>query len=401
MVFSKLAGSVNCLATILSPTGTAVQNYTQMNFNLYDGLVLSGDRVTAVPSGGDGAIVCLWAAALSGAASQVDLIAVRYDANGAMVWDPVHRVISQAAKDQTEQAMTIDGADGAIVAWRDNRSPTASPDIYAVRLLANGAVAPGWTTSGTAISNAARAQYTPAIERDGAGGAWIAWTDERDSLAGPDVYFTHILANGSLAPGFAANGRVLCNATGGQTSVQITRDGSGGLFAVWLDARDGETDLYAQHLDANGNPTTGWAAGGNPVCTDGTAQGQPAVAWVSNGRAIVAWKDARTGTDIVYAAALDAVRGVLDVPRAEPGRLALAARANTSRDWVELQLDAAGPGDVTVTLYDVSGRVQSVRVIAGPARSANVRFEGLRPGLYFASAAGGGEHASTRVVLVR
>jgi hypothetical protein len=183
--------------------------------------------------------------------------------------------------------------------------------------------------------------------------------------------------------------------------VRLAADGSGGCFAVWLDSRDGEVDLYAEHFNATGNPTSGWQPGGNPVCTDGTAQAQPVVGFVSNGRAITAWKDARTGTDIVYAATLDASLGVLDAPRPVPGRLALAPGANPSRDLVELRLDAPESGDVTLRLYDVAGRMSSERVVTGPARSASVRFTGLRPGLYFASAIQHGTQASTRVVVVR
>lgn len=333
-------------------------------------------------------------------ATQIDLVAVRLDANGNMLWNPVYRVVSSAAKDQTEQVMATDDADGTIIAWRDDRSLTR-PDIYALRLMADGTFAPGWPASGTVVSNLARSQYTPAIERDGAGGAWIAWTDERDTLSGPDLYFTHILASGSFAAGFAATGRVLCNAAGSQTGLKITRDGSGGFFAVWLDARDGETDLYAQHVNASGNPTAGWAAGGNPVCTEGSPQAQAAVSWVSNGRAIAAWKDARTGTDIVYAAALDAARGVLDGPRVASGRLSLAAGANPTRGAVELRLDSPDGGEVTVTLYDVSGRVQAEQVVAGPTHAASVRFAGLRPGLYFANATRGGVRAGARVAVTR
>ena len=130
-------------------------------------------------------------------------------------------------------------------------------------------------------------------------------------------------------------------------------------------------------------------------------QGQAAVGWVADGRAITAWKDPRTGTDIVYAATLDAALGVLDAPRALPEGLALAASVNPARDGVGLRLDAAEAGDVTVTLYDVSGRVRSERSVAGPAWGAEVRFDRIPPGLYFASAAQNGDRAQAKVVVVR
>jgi len=183
--------------------------------------------------------------------------------------------------------------------------------------------------------------------------------------------------------------------------VQLARDGSGGVFAVWLDARDGEADLYAQHLNATGDPTAGWPAGGTAVCTDATPQQQPAIDLVSTGRAITAWNDARTGTSIVYAAALDATRGVLSVPLAPASHLTLAATTNPARGGLELRLNAGDTGDVRVTLLDVSGRVRAERTVTGPARERAVRFDGLEPGLYFARASRAGASTLTRIAVLR
>ena len=126
----------------------------------------------------------------------------------------------------------------------------------------------------------------------------------------------------------------------------------------------------------------------------------PALNLVSPGRAIVAWNDARTGTDIVYAAALDAARGVLDVPRAAAAGLALAPGANPAHGGIELRLDAAGPGDVRVTLFDVAGRVQAERIVAGPVRATHLHFDGLRPGLYLARATQAGANTNTRIAVL-
>jgi len=236
---------------------------------------------------------------------------------------------------------------------------------------------------------------------DDAGGAWIAWVDERDTLSGPNIFFTHMLASGTPAAGFPTGGRALCAATGIQSEVQIVRDGSGGLFALWLDARDGETDLYAQHLDTSGNPTAGWAANGVAVCTDPTAQSGPALGAVSSGRAIAAWSDPRTGTAVVYAAALDATKGVLGVPAPATARLALAPRTNPGRGSVDVRIDAAGPGEVRVQVFDVSGRLRAERSISGPTQAFAVRFERLEPGVYLVSALQDGARSLARVAVLR
>ena len=402
LVLSKLAGAINCMVTVVSPTGVGTETPNSIPVGNGQAANITNDRVTAVPSGTDGAIAMLLLPNIDGfTATGIDILAVKVDAAGQMAWTPPSRAITAAVRDQGDQVAVPDGAGGIIAAWLDLRVSTGGGDIFATRLLSTGVLATGWTNGGKAVASGTGAQYAPVITSDDAGGAWIAWVDERNPESAPDIYFTHLLADGTLAPGFVPNGRGLYAGEGSQAQIQVVRDGNGGFFAVWIDARDGEADLYAQHFDASGVPSAGWDPLGEPVCTDGTPQAQPALGLVSNGRAIVAWKDPRTGTDVVYAAALDAALGVLDAPRPSTGRLALAPAANPARDAVELRLDGVEAGEVRVTLYDVTGRVEAEQSLAGPARAATVRFAGLRPGLYFARAIQGSERTDARVVVVK
>jgi hypothetical protein len=402
LILSKALGSINLLATVVNPAGVGTEVLTPLALSNGVTATVGGDRLAAVPSGGDGAIAIVLLPTINLTATGVDMVAVRVDAGGQPVWAPAHRVVSSAPRDQMDEVAVSDGADGALIAWRDARNTATSSDIYAQRLLATGAVAAGWTGGGTAIAVAAGAQTAPSMVSDDAGGAWLAWVDERNLvLGGTDIFYTHVLANGTLAAGFVVNGRALCGELGDQSAVQLARDGSGGCFAVWLDARDGEADLYAQHLNAAGDATVHWAAGGNPVCTDATAQEAPAIDLVSTGRAITAWNDRRTGTSVVYAAALDAGLGVLAVPRPMATRIALAASANPARGAIELRLDAADAGDVRVSLLDITGRVRAERTLDGPARERSLRFERVPPGLYFARATQAGASTVTRIAVLR
>ena len=401
LILSKAQGGlINCLATVVSPTGTGTEVFNTIDIGNGTYASVGNDRMAAVPSGVNGAIVVIQLPQVFNTLTGTDLVAVRIDATGNAVWGPVHRLLSAAARDQTDPAATSDDADGLIVAWRDGRNTATGSDIYAQRLLSNGTVATGWTAGGKAICTASGPQTAPAIAPDGAGGAWFAWVDGRDTT-GTDIYYTHVLANGTIAVGYPAGGKALCAAPGSQTSVQLARDGSGGCFAVWLDPRDGEVDLYGEHFDFAGNATAGWIANGSALCTDPTAQASPAIDIVSPGRAIVAWSDSRLGSQAVFALVLDATHGALDAPPARIARLALAARANPARGALELSVDAAEAGEVHVALYDVGGRILAKRTVAGPARAADVRFDRLSPGLYFAVAGQRGAIASTRVAVVR
>jgi hypothetical protein len=403
LILSKVAGSTNCLATVVTAVGTGSQVLNTLAVGNGIQSAVSGDQMAAVASGTDGAIAAIQFPQIQlDPSGGTDIVAVRIDASGHPVWSPAHRTVTAALHDQMDVVATTDGADGILMAWRDQRTGANGSDVYAERLLATGALATGWTAGGKAIAALVGSnQSAPVIASDGAGGAWIAWVDDRNlALTDTDVYYMHVLANGTFAAGFPSGGKALCNLAGSQSAVRIAPDGSGGFFAVWLDARDGEQDLYGQHVDPGGNPTSGWLANGSPLCTDPSIQRDAAIGWVSNGRAIAAWSDQRSGDDAVYSLTLDATTGPLGVPPDSPRRLALAPRMNPARGAIELRLDASEAGEVRVALFDVSGRRLAEQVVAGPGRAVPVRFQGVRPGLYFVTASRGGERVSARVAVV-
>lgn len=84
-----------------------------------------------------------------------------------------------------EPTITSDGDGGAIVAWQDAR---AGVDIYAQRVSASGAVQ--WPVNGVPLCTAGTYQMYPTITSNGAGGAIVAWEDNRP----PTVHQTDIYA---------------------------------------------------------------------------------------------------------------------------------------------------------------------------------------------------------------
>ncbi len=101
-----------------------------------------------------------------------------------------------ATADQQQHTLLADGAGGAIVAWRDARNATL--DVYAQRLGPNGANWPGWPAGGVPVCTATGTQSAPALASDGAGGAFVVWTDARADAG--DVYAAHLTAAGDPAP---------------------------------------------------------------------------------------------------------------------------------------------------------------------------------------------------------
>lgn len=138
-------------------------------------------------------------------------------------WQPDGVAISASANYQTTQAIASDAAGGAIVTWHDFRSGT-SYDIFAQRVDATGAVL--WTTDGVPISTEAANQAVPSIVSDGAGGAIIAWSDDRTCCFNTDIYAQRIDASGTVL--WTPNGVALCTAVKSQIRPEIVSDGAGG-----------------------------------------------------------------------------------------------------------------------------------------------------------------------------
>jgi len=209
-------------------------------------------------------------------------------------WQPDGVPVCAAASNQLTPVAVADGDDGAIVAWYDYRNGTA--DIYAQHVLATGAMDPGWPPGGRALCIASGGQYSPVIVSDGAGGAIVVWYDDRGSNS--DIYAQRILASGVVDPGWPANGRALCTASGDQIYPAIASDGAGGAIVTWRDYRGGpDTDIYAQHVLASGVVDPAWPAGGTAVCTAAENQSVPVIAPDGSGGALLSWSDLRNGTD--------------------------------------------------------------------------------------------------------
>ena len=85
---------------------------------------------------------------------------------------------------------------------------------------------------------------------DDAGGAYVAWTDDRG--ADYNIYAQHLDGTGDRQ--WASVGLLVCDATGTQYSARVVPDAAGGVFCCWMDRRDHfEGRVTGQHLDASGN----------------------------------------------------------------------------------------------------------------------------------------------------
>jgi hypothetical protein len=204
-------------------------------------------------------------------------------------------VCTAGSSSGSSPTIVSDGAGGAIIAWEDNRSGT-NLDIYAQHALASGDVDPVWPMNGAALCTAALDQLYPMAVSDGVGGAIVTWQDGRSGGANCDIYAQHVLASGVVDPAWPVNGAALCTSANNQLSPRIISDGAGGAIVTWFDFRGGTSseDIYAQHVLASGVADPAWPVNG--VALDTTSCGQfPAIVSDGAGGAIVTWDDFRSG----------------------------------------------------------------------------------------------------------
>jgi hypothetical protein len=199
-------------------------------------------RVRLVPH--EGGVIMAWHDNRSG---NDDIYAQRIDANGNILWTPNGVTVCTAFGDQNDVEMIADGSGGAIIVWKDGRSDEG--DIYAQRIAADSTVS--WPPNGAPVCTAAGEQEYHAVTTDGEGGAIVCWMDGDWETS--DIYAQRVSAEGLLQ--WPPRGRPVCTAIKQQAYPDITPDCFGGAFIAWSDQRNDvwyDHDIYAQRVDHYG-----------------------------------------------------------------------------------------------------------------------------------------------------
>jgi hypothetical protein len=210
----------------------------------------------------------------------------------AAAWSLNGNAITTLTNNQLDEEICSDGAGGAIIVWTDYRSGTYS-DIYAQKINATGHVQ--WTANGVALCTASSSQYEPQICTDGAGGAIVTWSDERNGASNDDIYAIRINSAGVVQ--WAANGIAICtNPVYEQFHPQICSDGAGGAIITWEDRRGGVgMNIYAQKVNNGGS--LAWKTDGIPVCNGTAWQRYPHICSDGAGGAFIACLSRRTTSE--------------------------------------------------------------------------------------------------------
>lgn len=251
------------------------------------------DQTKAATDGSGGAII-VWRDYRT---ANTDIYAQRVDAAGSRLWLLDGQPVCTANQAQSSPLAIPDGSGGAIVVWQDYRNGS-SLAIYAQKLSSSGYGQ--WTGNGVQICAGQTGLTLSQIVSDGSGGAIVTWQDRRTGTN--QVFAQKVNSSGTVQ--WTANGVLLCAGSGAETSPALTSDGAGGAIVAWQDNRDGYNLIYAQRIDASG--TLRWGANGLAVCPSTAQQSGPQVVSDGSSGAVIVWADYRNGVDYdIYAQRLD------------------------------------------------------------------------------------------------
>jgi hypothetical protein len=216
------------------------------------------------------------------------------DSKGKKLWES-SLSLAEARSRQINPIMISDGAGGAIVAWQDDRDVLSLQDLYAQRVSGKGKLM--WGRKGKIAISANGDQIHATMLPDGAGGAILAWTDYRRGDRNPDIYAQRINPKG--APLWHEEGVLVCGAPDVQHTPRLVRDGEGGVIIAWTDKGGGSYDIYAQRLNQSGQPI--WMKDGIPLNQLSRTQQNAKF----GNKSILVWEDYRYGNWDIFAAAVD------------------------------------------------------------------------------------------------
>lgn len=344
-----------------------------------------------------GGVFALWRQSAGG---QTDVYLQRITADGEVSpgWPDTGIALSTNPRNDAPQGLLLDGAGGVWALWQESNTVTGT-DLWMQRVRGDGSLVPGWPASGVPVVRAPRNQVQAAIVADGAGGAYVAWEDGRYELTlSRDVYAQHLLADGAVAPGWMEDGLPVCTIEAFAGSPVLLANGVEGTLVGWIDNRRGVVDIFAQRLLADGSIAPGWESDGRLLVPE---QHQPKVALDGAGGFYLATATPHSLTNgdkdfFLHRFAFDGT----PAPGWPAGGVTVCEGAddpNLFDDRYDLQVEPDGFGGLFLSWYDY--RSGSSDIYAARFRSDGTRAQGWAENGVQVSGTGGfvGGHFDARL----
>ena len=248
-------------------------------------LISSPEEAPAVCPAEDGGFIVAWTYMLSDFPVISNSIYLqKVDLNGIPEWGEEGILVnSSSSNNRYYPRLVSDGQSGCIITWQTDYSI-----ITTQRYTSEGTVSPGWPNEGVSVQPIGNIYWGHEMCSDDQGGVIISWSSGIDD----EVNAQRISSAGEIL--WTLPWITVCGADEGQTQVKIVRDGEGGAFLAWADERNQSStwdDLYAQRIDAEGNAL--WETNGIEICTEISNQENPRVCSDNAGGIFIAWEDSR------------------------------------------------------------------------------------------------------------
>jgi len=191
------------------------------------------------------------------------LVAIVFSAKSQWINNPsVNTVLCNKVGSDYDPVAVSDGANGSILFFIDY----ANEGIHAQRMTTAGMVAWGSSSNPVNVCVSAGEKFGVSAVADGAGGAFVAWTDYRHNANFGEIYIQKISASGIAE--WTANGlRVTNNILRDDLLPLLCLDAAGGVIVTWYgdDSVAQTIQSYAQRYNSIG--AAQWTANGVLVST--------------------------------------------------------------------------------------------------------------------------------------
>jgi hypothetical protein len=219
-----------------------------------------------------------------------DIYAQKLDRNGNPAWQINGISICNAPDNQQYCQIASCDAGSFVVAWQDYRNGNA--DIYAQKIDQTGRIL--WKTNGEIVCNVANNQEKPQLV--GGSNSIIVWTDFRNGTGNSDIFCQKISSDGK--PLWNQFGVAVCETNGNQSDPKAVSDADGGAFVAWTDRRNSSTGIFSRRMNKDGKAL--WVPDGKTIANTNINAEFPQIALLNNGNAVIVWQDRRHGGLDVY-----------------------------------------------------------------------------------------------------
>ena len=147
-----------------------------------------------------------------------------------------------------EKGIAGDGLTGFLICGGSYDAPSSHMLLHTQRVLPDGANPQGWPSGGVLLGTLDPFDGSAYAVADGAGGSITVWPDSAADRSSIDLFARRVAANGSMTPPSGQAPTPVCVAPGMQGWFTCESDGAGGAFVLWTDQRSDDGDVYLKRV---------------------------------------------------------------------------------------------------------------------------------------------------------